>query len=55
MPLGLRPYLYYGYRMVFQFGILDNKTARKFHYLQGLWFRKLVDRKILALRKQNEQ
>ena len=54
LPLGLRPYLYYGYRMVFQFGILDNKTARKFHYLQGLWFRKLVDRKILALRKQNE-
>ncbi|MBB6235510.1 glycosyltransferase involved in cell wall biosynthesis [Pedobacter sp. AK013] len=53
-PLGLRPYLYYSYRMVFQFGILDNKTARKFHYLQGLWFRKLVDRKILALRKQNE-
>lgn len=46
LPLGIRPYLYYTYRMVFQFGFLDNKTARHFHYLQGLWFRKLVDRKI---------
>jgi len=46
LPLGLRPYLYYTYRMVFQLGFLDNKTARHFHYLQGLWFRKLVDRKI---------
>jgi glycosyltransferase involved in cell wall biosynthesis len=50
LPLGLRPYLYYGYRMVFQLGILDNKTARKFHYLQGLWFRKLVDKKINNLK-----
>jgi glycosyltransferase involved in cell wall biosynthesis len=51
LPLNLRPYLYYSYRMVFQLGILDNKTARKFHYLQGLWFRKLVDKKINKLRK----
>ncbi|KQM63961.1 glycosyl transferase family 2 [Pedobacter sp. Leaf216] len=49
LPLGLRPYLYYSYRMVFQLGMLDNKTARKFHYLQGLWFRKLVDKKINRL------
>ena len=53
LPLGLRPYLYYSYRMVFQLGILDHKTARKFHYLQGLWFRKLVDKKIVALKRDN--
>ncbi|KQN30893.1 glycosyl transferase family 2 [Pedobacter sp. Leaf41] len=46
LPLVVRPYLYYTYRMVFQLGFLDNKTARRFHYLQGLWFRKLVDQKI---------
>jgi len=46
LPLGIRPYLYYAYRMIFKLGILDDKTARKFHYLQGLWFRKLVDKKI---------
>lgn len=53
LPLGLRPYLYYGYRMTFQLGFLDNKTARRFHYLQGLWFRKLVDRKISLLKKSS--
>ena len=50
LPLGLRPYLYYSYRMIFKLGILDNKTARRFHYLQGLWFRQLVDKKINKLR-----
>ncbi|MGN8059090.1 glycosyltransferase family 2 protein [Pedobacter sp. 22163] len=50
LPLGLRPYLYYSYRMIFKLGILDNETARRFHYLQGLWFRKLVDKKINKLK-----
>lgn len=53
LPLGLRPYLYYGYRMVFKLGFLDNKTARRFHYLQGLWFRKLVDQKINKLKNHH--
>jgi glycosyltransferase involved in cell wall biosynthesis len=54
LPLGFRPYLYYGFRMFFQFGLFDNKTARRFHYLQGLWFRKLVDKKInILLQKKN--
>ncbi|AZI25828.1 glycosyltransferase family 2 protein [Pedobacter sp. G11] len=52
LPLGIRPYLYYGFRMFFQMGIMDDKTARHFHYLQGLWFRKLVDQKIKALQKR---
>lgn len=51
LPLGIRPYLYYGFRMVFQLGVLDGKTGRHFHYLQGLWFRKLVDKKIVKLKK----
>ncbi|KLT66645.1 glycosyltransferase family 2 protein [Pedobacter sp. BMA] len=52
LPLGIRPYMYYGFRMFFQMGIMDDKTARRFHYLQGLWFRKLVDQKIKALQKR---
>ena len=55
LPLGIRPYLYYGTRMFLQFGLLDNKTARHFHYLQGLWFRKLVDKKINLLLKKSIQ
>jgi len=51
MPLGIRPYLYYSFRMVFQLGILDSKTGRRFHYLQGLWFRKKVDKKIMQLKR----
>jgi len=50
LPLGLRPYLYFGYRMIFQLGIFDGKTGRHYHYLQGLWFRKLVDQKIKKLK-----
>jgi len=55
LPLGFRPYLYYGTRVFLQFGFLDNKTARHFHYLQGLWFRKLVDKKINTLLKKNSK
>ncbi|MCZ4221787.1 glycosyltransferase family 2 protein [Pedobacter sp. SJ11] len=49
LPLGIRPYFYYSFRMIFQLGFMDNKTARHFHYLQGFWFRKLVDKKIKSL------
>jgi len=51
LPLGLRPYLYYIFRMIFQLGFLDSKTARRFHYLQGFWFRRLIDQKIKTLQK----
>ena len=52
LPLGIRPYFYYYLRMVLQLGFLDNKTGRRFHYLQGLWFRKLVDQKIMKLKRE---
>ncbi|MGM9477268.1 glycosyltransferase family 2 protein [Pedobacter sp. GSP4] len=53
LPLGIRPYLYFGYRMFFKLGIFEGTTGIKFHYLQGLWFRKLVDKKIKALQRIN--
>lgn len=43
MPLGIRPVLYYLYRMLFQLGILDGPKGWAFHFLQGLWYRSLVD------------
>jgi len=52
LPLKIRPYLYYSFRMIFQLGFLDGKIGRQFHYLQGLWFRRLVDKKILALKRR---
>jgi glycosyltransferase involved in cell wall biosynthesis len=54
LPLGLRPYLYFSYRMLFKLGILDGLTGMHFHYLHALWFRKLIDQKIKLLKK-NEQ
>ncbi|CAH0167701.1 hypothetical protein SRABI27_00932 [Pedobacter sp. Bi27] len=51
LPLGFRPYLYFGYRMFFKLGIFEGPTGIKFHYLQGFWFRKLVDKKIKVMQK----
>lgn len=52
LPLGFRPYLYFSYRMLFKLGILDGPKGIYFHYLQGFWFRLLVDKKIKKLKKQ---
>lgn len=52
LPLGIRPYLYFSYRIIFKLGILDGRTGFRFHYLQGLWFRQLVDKKIRALKSR---
>lgn len=46
LPLGLRPFIYFFYRMVFQLGILDGGRGILFHFLQGFWFRLIVDVKI---------
>lgn len=54
LPLGIRPYLYFIYRMTFKLGIFDNRKAIYFHYLQGLWFRLLVDKKIKLLKAKNK-
>ncbi len=51
LPLGLRPYLYFSYRMLFKLGILDGAKGIHFHYLHALWFRRLIDKKIMALKK----
>ena len=52
LPLGLRPFLYFFYRMVFQLGILDAGRGILFHFLQGFWFRLIVDVKIKELLKE---
>lgn len=43
LPLYLRPFLYFVYRYVFRLGFLDGKQGFLFHFLQGFWFRLLVD------------
>jgi hypothetical protein len=46
MPLYLRPVIYFSYRYFFKLGILDGKQGFIFHFLQGFWFRLIVDIKI---------
>jgi glycosyltransferase involved in cell wall biosynthesis len=53
LPLGIRPYLYFSYRMLFKLGIFDGVQGIRFHYLQGLWFRLEVDKKIKLLKSKN--
>lgn len=46
LPLGLRPWLYFLYRVVVRRGFLDGRKGMLFHTMQGLWYRLLVDAKI---------
>lgn len=54
LPRFLRPFLYFTYRMIFQLGILDGRTGILFHFLQGFWFRIIVDVKIAELLKHKK-
>ncbi|WP_113661862.1 glycosyltransferase family 2 protein [Pedobacter nanyangensis] len=46
LPRFFRPFIYFSYRMTLQLGFLDGKTGILFHFLQGFWFRLIVDIKI---------
>ncbi|PWK79888.1 glycosyltransferase involved in cell wall biosynthesis [Mucilaginibacter oryzae] len=50
-PLFVRPVIYFTIRYFFKLGFLDGKTGLVFHFLQGFWFRFLIDAKIYELRK----
>jgi glycosyltransferase involved in cell wall biosynthesis len=49
MPLGLRAFLYFLFRYIFQFGFLDGSRGFIWHFLQGFWYRLLVDLKIMDI------
>jgi glycosyltransferase involved in cell wall biosynthesis len=51
-PLFVRPLLNFIYRYVFLGGFLDGKQGLIWHFLQGFWYRFLVDAKIYELKKQ---
>lgn len=43
LPLFVRPVMYFLYRYVLRLGFLDGREGLIFHFLQGLWYRFLVD------------
>jgi glycosyltransferase involved in cell wall biosynthesis len=54
LPRYVRPMLYFTQRMIFQLGILDGRTGIIFHFLQGFWFRLIIDVKIDELLKKQQ-
>jgi glycosyltransferase involved in cell wall biosynthesis len=50
-PLFARAFLYFLYRYFLRLGFLDGKEGLIFHFLQGCWYRFLVDAKIYEARK----
>ncbi len=52
LPLGVRPVLYYLFRMTVQLGLLDSPQGWAFHFLQGLWYRTLVDIKVWEVERR---
>jgi glycosyltransferase involved in cell wall biosynthesis len=54
LPRYVRPMIYFIQRIVFQLGILDGRTGIIFHFLQGFWFRLIVDIKIDEIIKQQK-
>ena len=51
LPLFLRAFLYFFYRYILRLGFLDGTEGLIFHFLQGCWYRFLVDAKIYEARK----
>ena len=51
MPLGLRALAYFIFRFIFQLGFLDHPKVWVFHFMQGLWYRLLVDVNIYEAEK----
>lgn len=47
MPLFLRPILYFVYRYFIRLGFLDGRAGFVFHFMHGLWYRVLIDAKII--------
>src|SRR5207248_5999949 len=50
-PMFVRCFAYWFYRYFVRLGFLDGKEGLIFHFLQGLWFRLLIDAKLLELRR----
>ncbi|WP_116126102.1 glycosyltransferase family 2 protein [Lewinella sp. IMCC34183] len=51
-PLFLRSFLYLFHRYIIKLGFLDGKEGLIFHFLQGFWFRFLVDSTIYEIKQE---
>ncbi len=49
VPLFIRPIFYFGYRYFIRLGFLDGIPGIMWHFLQGFWYRFLVDAKVYQI------
>jgi len=47
--------VYFIYRYFFKLGFLDGKEGLIFHFLQGFWYRFLVDAKIYEIERKAKE
>jgi len=52
LPLFIRPFLYFIYRYIFKLGFLDGIPGLIWHFLQGFWYRFLVDAKVYDIERR---
>jgi glycosyltransferase involved in cell wall biosynthesis len=50
-PLFLRSFIYFIYRYFIKIGFIEGKEGFLWHFLQGWWYRTLVDAKIFEIKK----
>ncbi len=51
LPGGFRAFVYFFYRYIFRLGFLDGQVGTAFHFLQGFWYRYLVDAKYAEIKR----
>ncbi len=51
LPLGFRAFSYFFYRYFLRLGFLDGQAGTAFHFLQGFWYRYLVDAKVAEVKR----
>ena len=51
LPGGLRAFAYFLYRYGLRLGFLDGPAGTAFHFLQGFWYRYLVDAKVAEVKR----
>lgn len=54
-PLFMRAFLYFNFRYWIQLGFLDGRRGLVWHFLQGFWYRFLVDAKIFQIESRAKE
>ncbi len=52
LPYVIRAFLFFVYKYIFRLGFINGWQGFVFHFLQGFWYRFLVDIKIIEINKK---